>query len=90
LCLAWPVAVHSPPHPIGGCSRLPQGLPISAIMDPWGMCQRACMNICTLFWGLVHTPNGNTFPLPWQLVAPQKSGQILDIQYNISSVYMYR
>jgi len=49
LCLAWPVAVHSPPHPIGGCSRLPQGLPISAIMDPWGMCQRACMNICTAF-----------------------------------------
>src|SRR6266436_8977904 len=28
LC-AWPwlVAVHPPPHPIGGCSRLPQGLP---------------------------------------------------------------
>jgi hypothetical protein len=35
------------------------------------------MNICPHFGSLVHTPNGNTFPLPWQLVAPQKAVKCL-------------
>jgi hypothetical protein len=30
------------------------------------------MNIFSLFEGLVPTPNGNTFPLPWQPIAHQK------------------
>ena len=48
------------------------------------------MNIFTLFGGLVPTPNGNTSPLPWQLIAHPKSGQISDIQCNISYMYMHR
>ena len=33
------------------------------------------MNICMLFWDLVPTPNGNTYPLSWQLIAPKKAAK---------------
>ena len=33
------------------------------------------MNICTLLGGLFPTVDSNTFPLPWQLIAPKKAAK---------------
>jgi len=45
----------------------------------YSMYQIEYMNFLMLFGGLVLAEIGNPFPLPRQLITPQKSGQILCI-----------
>ena len=69
----WLVAMQPPLLSFGGCSRLLRGLTTASLLwDTLTMHQRACMDICTLFGGLFPTVDSNTFPLPWQLIAPKK------------------
>src|ERR1700734_2143684 len=73
LCLAWMVAVHPQPHPIGGCSSLLQGLPTACML--WGMlrvCIIGCIYIFVHFLGAWFPHQMEIISLTLAADSPQK------------------